>query len=831
MTSRVTLLLIPFSLCSGIWCGWRLGGTFNRYLAGFILIGCIGLIVCMAFFIRFFTYRNKSVDKKGIGLLSIMLLLVAGLGFYRGAGERAYYEGYMAVGSQLTQAGREVTIIGTVTGEVQQWRTGQRFIFRVDKPQQQGQDFSLKCEVFLEKPLFKDTEVGDRLQLTGFFFLPTWQEGADYPAVTRWTREKIGGGFLVKNTSRDGSGRKVVFIGKSRLNPVVAFVSRLRRRLLWIGKETLSPESAEVLHRILLGEWIIFDEQTEEGIRQAGVAHIFSVSGMHLLFWLSLFLGLGKLLRLPSPVLSVLSIPVVLVFLLIAGLRPPAIRAAVMYCLALLGRIFTRTGDRAVQGENLLSAAACLNLLWRPLDLFSKGFWLSYGACVGIFTFYPPWKRVLGRFGRAHAQACANYQWVQAILLSTIIQIVIMPLLINFFGGFSLLAPLANLLLVPLATLALQIGLLAAVGGLFFFPVAQVLNAGNEVILVVLRRLLQGFSLLPGYLFLEAWPWLTVGCFYLALIILTWGISRNPVNNKRRIPSFYLYLAILIPALFFVGWNLRPQTKPDLTMVLFDVGQGDSMLLSTADGHHILVDGGTKEGFDTGVKPYLEANGLTTLDLLVLTHPHEDHLGGVVGLLEENKVKVKMVLDSGYPHTTRLYQQFISLIREKNVPYQRAVRGMAFHPGDEEPRWHGLILHPPDPFLSGTNSDLNNNSVVLLLTFGRIRILLPGDLEEEGKENLLTAYSGSLRAHILKVAHHGSAGANSPEWLRRTSPEIAVIPVGRDNPFGHPSAVVIQDLQRSGARVYRTDLHGRLVLEIRIKKQEGSVIVKRGNRR
>lgn len=829
MTSRVALLLIPFSLCSGIWCGWRLGGTFNRYLAGVVLIGCMGIIGCTAFFIRFFIYRSR--DKKGIGLLSLMLILLASFGFYRGAGERACYERYMAAGSQLTRAGREVTIIGTVIGEVQQWRTGQRFIFRVDQPQQQGQDFPFKCEVFLEKPLLKEAEVGDRLQLTGFFSLPAWQGGADYPAVTRWTREKIGGGFLVKNTGEDGSGRKEVFIGKSRLNPVMTFISRLRRRLFRIGEETLSPESAEVLHRILLGEWIIFDERTEGGIRQAGVAHIFSVSGMHLLFWLSLFLGLGKLLRLPSPVLSVLSIPVVLVFLLITGLRPPAIRAAVMYCLALLGRFFTRTGNRAVQGENLLSAAACLNLLWRPLDLFSKGFWLSYGACLGIFTFYPPWKRVVGRLGRAPVRARALDQLISAILLSTIIQIVLTPLLINFFGGFSLLAPLANLLLVPLATLALQIGLLAAVGGLVFFPVAQVLNAGNEVILVVLRRLLQGFSLLPGYLFLEAWPWLTVGCFYLALFIVTWGTSRNPVHNRRRIPLFYLYLAILIPALFFVGWNLRPQAKPDLRMVLFDVGQGDAILLSTAGGHHILVDGGTKEGFDTGVKPYLEANGLTTLDLLVLTHPHEDHLGGVVSLLEENKVQVKMVLDSGYPHTTLLYQQFISLIREKKIPYQRAVRGLAFHPGDEEPRWHGLILHPPHPFLSGTNADLNNNSVVLLLTFGRIRILLPGDLEEKGMEELLTAYSGSLHAQILKVAHHGSAGANSPEWLRRTSPEIAVISAGRNNPFGHPSAVVIQDLQRSGARVYRTDLHGQVVLEIRSKKQEGTVMVKRGNGR
>ncbi|HHU50632.1 MAG TPA: DNA internalization-related competence protein ComEC/Rec2 [Firmicutes bacterium] len=802
-----------------------MGGALHRLLIGLVLLGCA------ACFFLFFTDQNRSIDRKGACLLISALLLAGALGFYRGAGERASFERSIAAGAHLLRAGREITITGTVVGEVRRWRNGQRFVFRVEDLLPVDQDFPgvegrrsggflLKCEVFLEEQLVRDPEVGDCLRLTGVFSALTWPEGGENPVMTWWTREKIAGGFFVKAMGSHGLAARAVLAGKSRLNPVTVYISRLRRRLLRIGEETLSPQSAEVLHSMLFGEWIEFDQKTTEGIRRTGVAHLFSVSGLHLIFWLSLFLGVGKLLRLPTPLLSFLSIPVVLVFVLIAGLQPPAIRAAVMYFLALAGKICAQPRNRAVSGENLLSVTACLSLLWRPLDLFSKSFWLSYGACVGIFVFYPPWKRVLGRWGR--------YQPAQAILLSSVIQIVIMPLLINFFGGVSVLTPIANLLLVPLATLALQIGLLAAVGGLFFFPAAQLLNAGNELILNILRRLLQFCSTWPGYLPAEPWPWLTVGCFYVALAILTSGVNRNPLTKNRRIPLFYFYLAILLPAVVFVGWNLIFQTNPDLIMVVFDVGQGDSILLSTTNGCHILVDGGTREGFDSEVKPYLEANGLTNLDLLVVTHPHEDHLGGAVRLLEEGKVNVRMVLDSGYPHTTRLYQKFISLIKERRIPYQRAVRGMDFRLGDGEPRWHGLVLHPPDPFLSGTGADLNNNSVVLLLTYGPVRILLPGDLEVQGKENLLTAYHGSLRAQILKVAHHGSAGANSRQWLQRTAPEIAVISVGWENPFGHPSTTVLQDLQSSGARVLRTDLDGRLVLEIKILKTERKVMVRRG---
>src|SRR5690606_2865104 len=153
-------------------------------------------------------------------------------------------------------------------------------------------------------------------------------------------------------------------------------------------------------------------------------------------------------------------------------------------------------------------------------------------------------------------------------------------------------------------------------------------------------------------------------------------------------------------------------------------------------GYFMMVDGGTAEGYGRGVRPYLQEHGINRLDLLVLTHPHDDHLGGLVRMLEEDQVRVAHVLESGYPHTTRNYSRFLEIITERELPYTRAVRGTSFRLG----KLHGLVLHPPATHLSGTRSDVNNNSIVLLLDYEGIRILLTGDLEKEAEAELLAAY-------------------------------------------------------------------------------------------
>src|SRR5690554_3472795 len=590
LSLSLTMILLPFALGFGIVGGWTLGGGLGlRELLG------IGLIILVGFMLFGLSLKRRPEADRSFLVWTILVILAVPVGFYRGVSARGAEDRSRQASAELVRAelarpeqarsGKGLTIVGVVVGEERKWRSGRRFAFRVEHISSGKESFTSeqatqsqgrigqrtaglsprpKWEVFQEDSLGRrPVELGDRLILKGDFSPAFSQEGqglkrsaegdgllntGEVPAVTGWTRAGISGGFFLHSQTRtEGAQEVVALLGKAPFNPILIFSSRLRRRLLRIGEQTLTPRSADLLHRILLGEWILLPGKTDEGIRRAGVAHLFSVSGMHLLFWLSLFLGLGRLLRIPQRFMPFLSILVLIGFLLISGVRPPTLRAGIMYFLALVGRFQSRTGRRAIKGEHLLSVAASLSLLWRPLDLYSRSFWLSYGACVGIFCFYPAWKEALGRARR--------HQLIQALLLSTTIQIVLTPFLINFFGGFSLLAPIGNLILVPLAAIALQIGLLAGVSGICFLPAARLLNAGNEVVLVILRKLLQFFSFLPGYMQVKSWPWTAVLCFFGVLTIITWGLKRNPLNGRRRIPLFYLYLAVLLPCLVFMSWK------------------------------------------------------------------------------------------------------------------------------------------------------------------------------------------------------------------------------------------------------------------------------------
>jgi competence protein ComEC len=797
--------LVPaaFVLAAGILSGWYAGGP-----AGFLLfLVFLGPGAGLFFFL--------PAGKRFYWFLLLFFFLA---GVARGAGERRENDRF----SEYTRAfaGKTVTVLGRVADLPAPWRGGCRFPLDLEAVDGEEAPAGLRWEVFLagSEPALDAGALGKRLLIRGRVFGERDGEAVPAARVTRWTREKIGGGLMVGAggylSYHEASGTPELAatpVPRTGRQPGLAgmAIAAARRRLLVVGERTLSPQAAALLHGMLLGVHEGLPAATAGDFRRAGVAHLLSVSGLHLLFWLSLFWGLGKLLGLSERWLAVFSLPLVLVFLLLAGAGAPALRAGVMS----LAAIFGRRWRQPVRSENLLALAACVILLLRPLDLFSRGFWLSFAACGGLLFLLPVWEEAFAD------QFKAKYKgWFRPLLVSLAAQAGTAPLCARFFGGVTLLAPFANLILVPLGSACIQLGLLAAMGGLVFFPAARVLNAGNEILLGCFHRILGFFAEFGGYLRVSL-PWPAVGGFYALTAVFTWGLIRNPINRRRRIPLFYLLLILFVLVLAGLGWALAQQFDPALEMVLFDVGQGDAIFFAIPGGYYMMVDGGTSEGYGRGVRPYLREHGIDRLDLLVLTHPHDDHLGGLVRMLEEDEIRVAHVLESGYPHTTRGYARFLEIIAERGLPFTRAARGTSFRLG----KMRGLVLHPPASHLSGTRSDVNNNSIVLLLDYEDIRILLTGDLEKEAEDDLLAAYGNLLRANILKVAHHGAATSTSWELVAVTSPDLAVISAGKGNPFGHPAPVVLENLARAGAVIWRTDTDGRLELSIR----KGRVEMKR----
>jgi len=258
---------------------------------------------------------------------------------------------------------------------------------------------------------------------------------------------------------------------------------------------------------------------------------------------------------------------------------------------------------------------------------------------------------------------------------------------------------------------------------------------------------------------------------------------------------------VIIPGFTNTGHTHLAENEGKLSVYFLDVGQGDSTLF-VVNGKTILIDAGEVDMGDRVVSD-LRKLDVTRIDLLVATHPHSDHIGGMQKVLAA--FPVGQVLDAGLPIPSSIYEHFLETIDRKNIPYRVAERGQTI---DVDPALQVLVLSPPTQRIG---DDPNINSLVLRISYGTIDFLMTGDLGGEGEDALLRS-GYPLDAEILKVGHHGSSSSTSPAFLARVRPEMGVLFVGEDNPYGHPHQETLDLLKESGVMVYRTDRDGTVVV-------------------
>lgn len=253
-------------------------------------------------------------------------------------------------------------------------------------------------------------------------------------------------------------------------------------------------------------------------------------------------------------------------------------------------------------------------------------------------------------------------------------------------------------------------------------------------------------------------------------------------------------------------WTLlgawTPAWAGTLEVHILDVGQGDAILIESPAGKTVLIDAGQGE---TPVAPLLAAHDVTALDLVVATHPHADHVGGMQAVVES--VPIKLYTDNGLPHTTQTYAKLMAAVEARGLAYRAAEHGQVYNLDDGAKL---EILFPTGAPLTGTRSDLNSNSVVMRLTHQGHCMLLVGDSEEPTENALI---SGGLGAcEVLKVAHHGSNHSTTTRWLDTVKPRVALISVGEHNRYNHPGHETLARLQAAGVEVHRTDLEGTITV-------------------
>ena len=282
--------------------------------------------------------------------------------------------------------------------------------------------------------------------------------------------------------------------------------------------------------------------------------------------------------------------------------------------------------------------------------------------------------------------------------------------------------------------------------------------------------------------------------------------KRYRGRGRRNQPLWLLAAAVVAAAALWGARTLGilPDASGTLEVYFFDVGQGDSELIRLPGGENILIDAGTSSTEDELVGE-LRSLGAETLDLVVATHPHADHIGGMAAVIDAfdvRQVVMPRISESDTP-TTKTYENLLQSIADKGLTITPA------EPGDELLSSGGAVLTVLAP--NGEDyGDLNNYSVVLRLTYGEDSFLFTGDAEEASEEEMLSL-DWPLTATVLKCGHHGSETSTSPAFLDAVSPQYAVISCGVDNDYGHPDAVTLEKLEAAGAEVFRTDLQGTIL--------------------
>lgn len=270
---------------------------------------------------------------------------------------------------------------------------------------------------------------------------------------------------------------------------------------------------------------------------------------------------------------------------------------------------------------------------------------------------------------------------------------------------------------------------------------------------------------------------------------------------SSKLYKILLILGIAIALLAIPIFSLSYNPPQELEVNFLDIGQGDAILIKTPFGQNILIDGGPG---NTIIKRLSENLAFwdKRIDLMILTHPHDDHVTGLIEIIK--RYRVKRILYTGVVHSAPNYLAWLETVKERKIPLVIIDRPQTIKLGKE---CYLDILYPKESLLGREVGNLNNTSMVVKLVCKGNKFLFMGDAEIEAEEELLNN-NVDLSVDVLKVGHHGSDTSSDQEFLRIVAPKIAVIQVGKDNDFGHPSRRVIKRLERIGAEIFRNDLEG-----------------------
>lgn len=672
----------------------------------------------------------------------------------------------------------------------------------------------------------KDIELkyGDKIEISGTYSKPEIQrnyKGFDYSKYLK--QLKIYGTIRCEN---------VELIKHKQANKILEITNYISNKIEENTKQILDKETSSILLGLVLGNKQELDEETQENYRNASMSHILAVSGMHVAY---VVLGINLIFKniIGKRNTNILNIIVLIFYMFITKFSPSITRAGIMGIIAISSKLIYRKNDIYTS----MSISLLVILLNNPFSIQNLGLQLSYGGVIGIIIFN---KSIL-KFLKNLKIKNKTYKYKirpliqkytdkinEIISVSLSVQIVIIPIILYNLNTFNPYFLITNLILSFAIGPVIILGFLFIIIACINFSIAKIFEPILQVGITIIN-FISNIGKLPFSKIYIATPNLnSIITYYLfvAVLFIIYNIysAKNP--NKTQIRSKNLIalakiklrknkqkikpiIAIIILLILVV--NLIPQ---NLKIHFIDVGQGDSTLIVTPQNKTILIDGGgSSSEFDVGkntLVPYILDRGFPQIDIIIISHFDQDHVGGIMTVLQE--LKVKKVYISKQVEKSENYEKFLDIVSNKKIKVYEVVSGNKIH---IEKNLYIDILWPTNNQI--TTNILNNNAIVCNLHYKNFSMLFTGDIEKIAETEILEKYSKTpqfLKANILKVGHHGSKSSSISEFLNTVKPQIAVIGVGKNNKFGHPNSEVLQRLENINSKIFRTDLNGEITIEV-----------------
>mgnify|MGYP003870878005 CR=1 FL=1 len=615
---------------------------------------------------------------------------------------------------------------------------------------------------------------------------------------------------------------------------------------------------------LVIGMQEDLDQDTFMQFSQLGLTHILVISGMQVAIYVGAVLFILLRLRLTRETAQTVALLMVPLYVLMSGAGPSVIRAGIMVMIALL----TARAGVLKDGMNILSASALLMLVWNPYDLLSVSFQLSFLVTAGLMIYVPLATPLLAGLPR----------WIGSALSVTLVaQFVSFPLTIYYFNQFSLLSIAANFILVPLITfIVLPLGVATLLLGRIWGDATHILVSATEGLnnlTFTVVEWMNGWT--AGVTLWRSPSFIWIAAYYLVLYLILFACKKRleirarplymddetiPLEGLHPVllangmgskasradgllplgPISYLWspasitlLVLCFGVLLYIGY--QPKNPSGVgTISYFDVGQGDSMIITTPGGSTLLVDGGgtvnfglkeewriRRSPFEVGAKvllPLLKKRGIHRLDAVILTHGDQDHAGGLQAVLEG--MPVSALLFNGTIADTAPYTQLMQTALDRKVQLYSVHEGMTISPDKDTEL---SFLWPELPTEAQGNlrvlEDQNHDSVVFRLSMNGCSFLFTGDMDKEAEAMIMerdqkTVGSSPPHVDVLKAAHHGSKTSNSGSWLKYWSPSAVVISAGVNNLYGHPSGEVLERLTSDQIQILRTDQQGEVQMQV-----------------